>query len=206
MVEAGYWNFLQTRKRLSPGRIFLRSTSLPYNILPTNLGARKPTFCTIYTSHLRWNSTMRHCFSHTDLGQYAVFTILQYKLHSFNIQEDQSKRGHLAKPLKKISKITYTASRFSLLRCELWSSVWMNINRVTLQHDKEYIMFIFYLMVLSMCNLQAFDTRGIFSTPAGDVHRLKTNGTAIQERLLTINKRNIILWNETTIFIHKDKY
>ena len=41
--------------------------------------------------------------------------------------------------------------------------------------------------------------------------RLKTNGTAIKitrERLLTINKRNIIRWNitETTIFIHEDKY
>ena len=54
------------------GRIFLRSTSLLYKILPTNLVACKPTFCTIYTSHLRWNSTMRHCFYHTDLGQNAV--------------------------------------------------------------------------------------------------------------------------------------
>ena len=26
-----------------------------------------------------------------------------------------------------------------------------NINRVKLQHNKEFIMFIFYLMVLSMC-------------------------------------------------------
>ena len=42
----------------------------------------------------------------------------------------------------------------------------------------------------------AFDTRGILSTPASDVHeRLKTNGTAIKipKRLLTINnKRKII--------------
>ena len=43
------------------------------------------------------------------------FTILQYKLHLFNIQDDRRTRGLLAKPLKKISKITYTASRFSLL-------------------------------------------------------------------------------------------
>ena len=35
------------------GRIFLRSTSLLYKILPTNLGACKPTFYIIYTSHLR---------------------------------------------------------------------------------------------------------------------------------------------------------
>ena len=58
---------------------------------------------------------MSRCFSHTDLGQNAVFTILQYKLHSFNIQHDRGTRGLLAKPLKKISKITFSASRFSLL-------------------------------------------------------------------------------------------
>ena len=40
------------------------------------------------------------------------FIILQYKLHSFNIQDDRSTRGFLAKPLK-IYQITYTASRFS---------------------------------------------------------------------------------------------
>ena len=45
--------------------------------------------------------------------------------------------------------------------------------RVKLQHNKEFIMFIFYLiMVLSMCNLliKAFDTGVILSTPASDVH------------------------------------
>ena len=50
---------------------------------------------------------------------------------------------------------------------------------------------------ITMCNLQkAFDTCGILTTPASDVHeRLKTNGTAIKiaKRLLTINnKRKII--------------
>ena len=49
----------------------------------------------------------------SDRMQY--FAILRYKLHSFNIQDDRSTRGLLAKPLKKISKITNTASRFSLL-------------------------------------------------------------------------------------------
>ena len=83
------------------GRIFLRSTSLLYKILPTSLGTCKPTFYTFYTSHLRWNSTMRRCFYHTDLGQNAVF-------HNFAIQialikifrNDGSTRGLLAKPLK----------------------------------------------------------------------------------------------------------
>ena len=67
------------------------------------------------------------------------FTILQYKLYSFNIQDDRSTRGILAKPLKKKkSKITYTASRFSLLTSAKFAVraviVWMNTNRVTLQH------------------------------------------------------------------------
>ena len=67
------------------------------------------------------------------------FTVFQDKLHSVNIQEDQSLA--FSETVQKISKITYTASRFSLLTKR--SSVWMNINRVTLQHNNEFIMLIF---------------------------------------------------------------
>ena len=63
---------------------------------------------------------MRHCFYHTDLGQKAVFHNFA---HSFNIQDDGSMRGLLAKPLKEIPESPNTASRFSLLQCEMWSSV-----------------------------------------------------------------------------------
>ena len=74
---------LDHRRLIKPGekwsRFFLRLASLLYKILPANLGACKPTSYTIYTSHVRWNSTMRHCFYHTDLGQNAVF-------HNFVIQ------------------------------------------------------------------------------------------------------------------------
>ena len=52
-----------------------RSTSL----LANKSGACKPTFYTCYTSHLRWNSTLRRCIYHTDLGHNAVF-------HNFPIQ------------------------------------------------------------------------------------------------------------------------
>ena len=58
---------------------------------------------------------MRHCFYHTDLGQNAVF-------HNFAIQialiqySGRSKHAWaFSETVKKISKITYTASRFSLL-------------------------------------------------------------------------------------------
>ena len=83
--------------------------------------------------------------------------------------------------VEKISKITYTASRFSFstsakLAVRAVSSVWININRVTLQHNKEFIMFI-----LLFNGFITFDTRGILSPPASDVHeRLKTNRTAIK--------------------------
>ena len=52
----------------------------------------------------------------------------------------------------------------------------MNINRVTLQHNKEFIRFI-----LLFNGFITFDMRGILRPPASDVdERLKTNGTAIK--------------------------
>ena len=59
----------------------------------------------------------------------------------------------------------------------------MNMNRFTLQLNKEFVMFIFlFNSFIMMCILEkAFETCGILSTPASDVHeRLKTNGTAIK--------------------------
>ena len=109
------------------GRIFLRSTSLLYKICGlTNLGACKITYYTFYTSHLRWNSTMRRCFYHTDLGQNAVF-------HNFAIQIALIQYSGRSKHAWAFSE---TAKKFpkSPIRpagCELWS-VWMNINRVTI--------------------------------------------------------------------------
>ena len=45
---------------------------------------------------------MRPCFYHADLGQKAVFH--NTNLHSFNIQDNGSTCGLLAKPLKKFPK------------------------------------------------------------------------------------------------------
>ena len=58
----------------------------------------------------------------------------------------------------------------------------MNINRVTLQHNKEFIMFISYLMILSMRNLQKRLIRAAFRVllQAMFTEQLKTNGTAIK--------------------------
>ena len=85
------------------------------------------------------------------------------------------------------------------LQCELWSIVWMNINRVTLQRNKEFIMFIFLLFngCITMHNLKKPLIRAAFWVLLQAImfmndwkHRLK-----LQDRPLTINKRNIIRWN-----------
>ena len=94
------------------------------------------------------------------LNRMQYFAIFQDKLHPVNIQDDQS-WAFYSETVQKISKITYTASSFSFLTSTklallaVWS-VWMNINRVTLQHNKEFIMFI-----LLFNGFISFDTRGI---------------------------------------------
>ena len=81
----------------------------------------------------------------SDKMQY--FSVFPDKFHSFNIQNRTKHAWAFSKTVQKISKITYTASRFSLLTSAKFS---VNIKRVTFQHNKEFIVFIFfyYLMVL----------------------------------------------------------
>ena len=62
-----------------------------------------------------WNSNIRRCFYHIDLRQNAVFHNFSRQLHSFNIQNHTKHAWAFSKAVQKISKITYTASRFSLL-------------------------------------------------------------------------------------------
>ena len=86
---------------------------------------------------------MRYCFDHTDLGQNAVF-------HNFATQialiqySGRSKRGLLAKPLKKFSKshIPPAGSHFCSASC---SECLNEHTRVNLQHNKEIIMFIMFI-------------------------------------------------------------
>ena len=88
---------LDHRKLIKPGKkirpnFFLRSTSLLYKMLPTNLGACKPTFYTSpFINHL-WGETVLWgtVFIIQTSDRMRYFTILQYKLHAFNIQDDRS--------------------------------------------------------------------------------------------------------------------
>ena len=106
--------FLENKSR----RIFLRSTGLLYKFLPTNLVVFKPTFYN-FINHI-WGEIVLFNIQSSDRMRY--FTISQDKLHSVNIQDDQSLA--LSETVQKISKITHTASRFSF-QCKLsvWSSV-----------------------------------------------------------------------------------
>ena len=71
--------------------------------------------------HHIWGETVLFIIQTSDRMRY--FTIFQDKLHSVNIQDDQS--WAFSETVQNISKITYTASQFSLLtssnfQCELW--------------------------------------------------------------------------------------
>ena len=138
---------LDHRRLIRPGKKirpnFLRSTSLLYKILPTNLGADKPTFYIIYTSHLRWNSTSRHCFYHTDLRQNAVVHNFAIKISVIQYSGRSKHAWPLAKPLKKFQNHLYDQLVLTFA-VRAVASVWMNINSVTLHHNKEFFMFIFY--------------------------------------------------------------
>ena len=62
----------------------------------------------------------------------------------------------------------------------------MNINRVTLQRDKEFIMLRFYFSLFMVLLF----TRVILSTPACDVYaQLKTSGEAIKIAWETTNNQ-----------------
>ena len=109
------------------------------------------------------------------------FTIFQHKLHAFNIQNRTKHAWAFSKTVQKISKITFTASRFSLLTTAKFS---VNIKKVTLQHNKEFTVFIFlfngFIIIKKKdlyLSVNVFSTKvligdTIFTSPNGD-------GTAI---------------------------
>ena len=173
------------------------STSLFNKILSTNLGACKPAFHTFYTSHLRWNSNMRRCFYHTDLRQNAAFHHFQEKLHSFNIQNHRSTRGLLGKPFKKFPKspIRPAGSHFWQAPNFQWTLKELRFNII------KNLLCLFFLLngFITMCNLKKRLIRAAFWVLLQAMFMNDWKQTAqrlkLQERLLTINKRNIIRWN-----------
>ena len=148
----------------------------------------------IWGETVLWDTASSFIIQTSERMQY--FTILQYRLYSFNIQDDRSTRGLLARPaLKKKfpkSPIRPAGSHFCGASCGQvfeWTS-WIELRSNII---KKLLCLFSYLMVLSMCNLQKRLIRAAFWVLLQAIftaQRLK-----LQERLLTINKRNIIWWN-----------
>ena len=87
---------------------------------------------------------MRHCFYHTDLAQQnAVFQ--NFAIQTAIIQHSgRSKHAWaLAKLLKKNFQNHLYGQQVLTFAALAVASVRMNMNTVTLQHNKEFIMFIF---------------------------------------------------------------
>ena len=95
------------------GRIFC--VRQVYQFLLINLGACKPVLYIYFLIHHIWGERVLWGAVFIIQTSYKMqyFTIFQDKLHSFNIQDHRSTRGLLiSETVQKISKITYTASRF----------------------------------------------------------------------------------------------
>ena len=89
------------RSEKKTGRPFcVRQVSLVYKIWVRVKQPFIPFIHHIWGETVLWGTVL--IIQTSDRMQY--FTILQYKLHSFNIQDDRSMRGLLAKPLEKFPK------------------------------------------------------------------------------------------------------
>ena len=167
-------------------RIFLRSLKN----LPNNLGACKPTFYTFYALP-EVKQYHEPLFYHTDLGQNTIFHNFEIRIALIQYSGRSKHTWAFSKTAKKISK-----SPILPAGCELWS-VWMNINRVTLQH-----VYFLFSGFITMCNLQKRLIRAAFWVLLQAMFMNDWKQTAqrlkLQERLLTET--------ETTIFVHKDEY
>ena len=94
----------------------------------------------------------------SDKMQY--FTIFQDKLRSFNIQNRTKNAWAFSKTVQKISKITYTASRFSLLTSAKFS---VNTKRVRFNIIKNLLcLFFLFNGFIRMCNLKKHLIRAAF--------------------------------------------
>ena len=129
------------------GRIFFRSTCL-YKILPiASVRVNQPFI--LFIHHI-WGETVLWgaVFIIQTSEKMQYFTIFQEKLHSFNIQNHRSTRGLLAKPFKKFPKSPLRPAGSHFWQAPNLQWTLKELQLVTLQHKKEFILFIFnYLMV-----------------------------------------------------------
>ena len=134
---------------------------------------------------------------------------LNVKVKIFNqarVNEDDQSCAFCETVLKcpKSHSIQQAGSHFwqapNLQQYERWSVVWMSINRVTLQHNREFIMLIFLFSgFITMCNLKKRLIRTAFWVHLQAMFMNDWEQTErrlkFQERLLTKNKRKVMRWN-----------
>ena len=135
----------------------MRSTSFKlYKMLPTNLGACKPTFYTFHTSDLRWNSGYEALFlsyrPRTECSSSHLFNTNCTHLYSGRWKHAWAFSESVKKKIPK-SPIRPAGSHFLLTPNLQWElSVWMKVNRVTLHHSKDFFLLLFNDF-RTMCNL-----------------------------------------------------
>ena len=94
------------------GRIFcVRQVYFTNSCQQIWVPANQP-FIPFYTSRLRRKSTTRCCFHHTDLVQNAVFHNFSGQIAFIQYSGPSKHAWTFSETVQKISKITYTASRF----------------------------------------------------------------------------------------------
>ena len=116
---------------------------------------------------VRVNQPLNHLNITSDVKQYYEALFLSYRPRTkCSISQHAWAFSQTVKNISKITKYIWPAgSHFCRASC---GRVWLT---VTLQHNKEFIMVIFYLMALSICNLQKRLIRAAFWVPpARDVH------------------------------------
>ena len=123
------------------GRIFCCQQVYFPKSYQTNLGMCKPTFCTFYSSHLRWNST----FYYTDLRQKLCSILQFFKTNCTKSIFRTYNRGVLEKLFKKFPKspIRLAGSHFWRAPNLQWTLIELHFNII-----KNLLFLFFYLMVL----------------------------------------------------------
>ena len=152
-------NFLENKS----GRFFCVRQVYVIKSCQTNLIAWNYPF--IFFIHHIWAETVYYealflpYRPQTECAQLLYFTILQDKLHSFNIQDDRSSRGLLARAFKNFQNhlIRPAGSHFlTSAKFAVWVVKCLHINRVSFQHNIEFIMFIFLFNgCITMFNLKS---------------------------------------------------
>ena len=171
---------------------FLLSTSLLTKSCPQIWGCVNQSVYTFYASYLRRNSTIYH----TDLGKNAVF-------HNFPrqiaVSQYSGSHGLSAKAFKKCPKWPIRPAGSHIWRAPNLQSTLTELLFNIIKNLLRLLIFFLFNGFIAMCNLEKRLMRAAFWIL---LHAMSMNDwkqTAqrlkLQERLLTINKRNIIPWN-----------